>query len=129
MSDPAHPQRIGQISIRALDLERATAFYRDVLQLRFLFAAGPTMSFFELGGIRLMLGLPSEPRFDHPASILYLDVADLHAAHARLAARGVVFEREPFMVAALATGDLWMAFFRDSEGNVLALQSEIARPA
>lgn len=129
MTDPAQLQRIGQISIRALDVERATTFYRDVLGLRFLFSAGPAMSFFELGGIRLMLGLPSEPRFDHPSSILYLDVADIHAAHRRMSERGVMFEREPFLVAPLATSDLWMAFFRDSEDNVLALQSERPRSA
>lgn len=121
--------RIAQISIHVHDVARATAFYRDVLGLRFLFGAGAEMSFFDLAGVRLMLSKASEPRFDHPSSILYLDVADIHAAHRSLAERGVTIEGTPFVVAPLANTDLWIAFFQDSEGNVLALQSETPRPA
>ncbi len=126
---PATPiRRLAQISVNAHDLERATAFYRDRLGLRFLFAAG-TMAFFDLDGLRVMLGLPERPEFDHPGSVLYLDVADIAAAHRELADRGVRFEREPHLVARLAATDLWMAFFRDSEGNLLAIQSEVPRGA
>jgi len=121
-------RRLAQVSVNVHDLERATTFYRDRLGLRFLFAAG-TMVFFDLDGVRVMLGTPERPEFDHPGSILYLDVADIGAAHCELAGRGVTFEREPFLVASLATADLWMAFFRDTEGNLLALQSETPRRA
>jgi methylmalonyl-CoA/ethylmalonyl-CoA epimerase len=118
--------RIAQICVNARDLGRATAFYRDVLGMRFLFEV-PRMAFFDCGGIRLMLGLPERPEFDHPSSILYFDVPDIQAAHATLAARGVEFEGEPHKVASLGDVDLWMAFFRDVEGNFHALYSEVRR--
>jgi len=117
---------IGQIAVNARDLPRAMAFYRDVLGLPLLFEV-PHMAFFDCAGIRLMLGRASEPRFDHPGSILYYRVADIAAAHAALVARGVVFEQPPHRVARLETHDLWLAFFGDSEGNTLALMSEVAR--
>jgi len=124
MSEAPAIRRLAQVSVHARDLERATVFYRDTLGLRFLFLAG-TMAFFDLAGVRLMLAVPDVPERDHPGSILYLDVADIAEAHRRLAERGVRFEREPFHVARLATADLWMAFFRDSEGNLLALHNEV----
>ena len=127
---PADPaiRRLAQISMNARDLERATAFYRDQLGLRFLFAAG-AMAFFDLAGIRLMLALPEQAEHDHPGSILYLDVADIAASHRALVASGVTVDREPHLITRLATTDLWMAFFRDSEGNLLALSCEVPRSA
>lgn len=119
-------RRVAQISVTVRDLARATAFYRDTLGLRHLFDAG-TLSFLDCGGTRLMLSRPEAPEFDHPSSILYLDVPDIAAAHATLRARDVTFEGEPHVVAPLASSDLWMAFFRDSEGNLLALHSEVPR--
>ena len=115
---------IGQIAINASDLPRATAFYRDVLGLRLLFEV-PGMAFFDAGGIRLMLGVASEPKFDHPASILYYRVADIHAATTRLKAAGAVFLSEPHFIAKLPDHELWLAFLDDSEGNTLALMSEV----
>lgn len=119
-------ERIGQISVNARDLDRAVHFYRDALGLRLLFQV-PGMAFFDCGGVRLMVGLPSEPRFDHPASILYYRVADIQAAHRTLTERGVGFEQAPHFVARLATHDLWLAFFRDSEDNIGALMAEVPR--
>ena len=119
--------RIGQIAMNAHDVERATAFYRDVLGMRFLFAAPGGLAFFDCGGIRLMLGRAESPEFDHPGSILYFKVDDIQAAHATLAGRGVAFREAPHKVASLADHDLWLGFFRDSEGNFLALMSEVRR--
>ena len=118
--------RIGQIAINVTSLERAVAFYRDTLGLRFLFEA-PKLAFFDCGGVRLMLGPAEKPEFDHPGSILYYKVADIAATHARLRAAGVAFEAEPHLVARLPQHDLHLAFFRDSEGNYLGLMSEVAR--
>ena len=53
--------RIGQIFVNVHDLDRAIAFYRDVLGMKFLFEAPPNMAFFDCGGIRLMLGVPDRP--------------------------------------------------------------------
>ena len=117
--------QIGQICINAHDLDRATKFYRDMLGMKYLFAAGK-MAFFDCGGIRLMLGIPEKPEFDHPSSILYFKVADIHSAHATLTSRGVVFEIPPTLIAKMPSHDLWMTFFRDSENNLMSLMSEVA---
>jgi methylmalonyl-CoA/ethylmalonyl-CoA epimerase len=120
-------QRIGQIAINIHDLERAKTFYRDTLGLRHLFDAPPGLSFFDCGGVRLMLSPPEGGRFDHPGSILFLEVADIMEAHRTLVAKGVRFENEPHLIARMPNGELWMAFFEDSEGNPLELMS--LRPA
>lgn len=119
-----HLSAIGQIAMNARDIGRATAFYRDTLGLRFLFSAG-TMSFFDCHGVRLMLGVASSPEYDHPGSILYFTVDDITAAHAALAERGVAFKSAPHLVARMPDHELWMAFFGDTEGNTLALMSEV----
>src|SRR5580658_5204730 len=118
--------RIGQIAINAHDLDRATAFYRDKLGLPLLFAAGK-LAFFDCGGVRLMLDVAEKPEFDHLSSVLYFSVPDIRAAYGKLKESGVHFEDEPHVVAKMPTHDLWMTFFRDSEGNLLALMSEVAR--
>lgn len=120
--------RIGQIAINAYDVDRATAFYRDVLGLPHLFRAGQ-LSFFDCGGVRLMLDRPEKPEFDHPSSILYFQVADIRAAHRRIQDAGAKFEDEPHVIAQMPKYDLWMTFFRDSENNLLALMSEVPRPS
>ena|SRR5690348_5084673 len=117
---------IRQVSMNARDLPRAIAFYRDRLGMRHLFDAGPTMSFFDCAGTRLMLAVADKPEFDHPGSILYFGVEDIHAAHAELAARGVAFREAPNLVARLPGREIWMAFLFDSEGNTLAITSEVA---
>jgi methylmalonyl-CoA/ethylmalonyl-CoA epimerase len=115
---------IGQIAMNAHDITRATTFYRDSLGLPFLFSAGH-MSFFDCQGVRLMLGVPSAPQYDHPGSVLYFKVDDIHASHAALQARGVRFKGVPHLVARMPDHELWMAFFDDTEGNTLALMSEV----
>jgi methylmalonyl-CoA/ethylmalonyl-CoA epimerase len=119
-------QNIGQISIIVKDLQRATAFYRDVLGLTFLFAV-PNLAFFDCGGVRLMLGPAETPEFDHPSSILYFRVADLDASYQRLVELGAKIFAPPRLIAPMATHDLWMAAFYDSEGNIHQLMSEVGR--
>jgi methylmalonyl-CoA/ethylmalonyl-CoA epimerase len=75
-----------------------------------------------------MLGKAEKPEFDHPGSVLYFKVADIRATHRDLAGRGVQFEGDPHLIARMPDHELWMAFFRDSEGNTLALMSEIRTP-
>jgi methylmalonyl-CoA/ethylmalonyl-CoA epimerase len=119
--------RIGQIAINAKDVDRAAAFYQDVLGLKLLFKAPPGLAFFDCGGVRLMLDRAEKPEFDHPSSVLYFAVPDIQAAYGKLKESGVQLEDEPHMIARMPTHDLWMTFFRDSEGNFLALMSEVAR--
>ena len=70
-----------------------------------------------------MLTTP-ELGFDHPGSILYFAVDDIREMHATLTSRGVKFDNEPRKIATLPDREVWLADFKDSEGNTLALMSE-----
>jgi methylmalonyl-CoA/ethylmalonyl-CoA epimerase len=118
--------RIGQIAINIKDLDRATEFYRDVMGLPLLFSTGK-LTFFNCGGVRLMLSAPEKPEFDHPSSIIYFAVPDIKVAHEQMLGGGARFEDEPHLIAKMPDHDLWMTFFRDSEGNLLGLMSEVKR--
>jgi methylmalonyl-CoA/ethylmalonyl-CoA epimerase len=115
---------IGQISVNVHDLDRAVAFYKDTLDMKHLFTVPGRMAFFDCGGIRLMLAVPERADLDHPSSILYFKVQNIEEAHEILESHGVHFETKPMLVAPMATHDLWLAEFRDSENNVLALMCE-----
>jgi len=111
---------IGQIAIVVKDIDRATAYYRDVLGLKFLFAA-PNLAFFQAGSVRLMLSPPEQKEFDHPASILYFTVNRIDEAVKALAARGVKFRDEPHIVHRTDAMELWMSHFHDCEENTFVL--------
>lgn len=117
---------IRQIAVNVQDVERATAFYRDVLGMRFLFAA-PGLAFFDCGGVRLMLTRAERADLDHPASLLYYGVDDIAAARDTLVARGAVFEEEPRVVHRTDTYDLWIGALRDSENNLVAIMREVPK--
>jgi len=117
--------RIGQIAVTVHDIDRAVAFYRDTLGLKLLFQAPPKMAFFDCGGVRLMLAVPEEAELDHPGSILYYKVDDIQSTWATLRDRGADLRSEPHSLVRMPDHDLWMAFFRDTEGNTLALMSEV----
>ena len=120
--------KIGQLALVFKNIDAATAFYRDILGLKFLFSAGPRLAFFDCGGTMLMFTAAERPEFDHPNSVVYFNVADIQAAHASLLARGVKIEEAPHLIAKLPAFDLWLASFRDPENNLLALRSEV-KPA
>lgn len=111
---------VAQIHVRARDMERAVAFYREKLGLPLLMQV-PNLAFFRCGEVNLYLGIPSAPHLDHASSILYFSVDDIGASHRALAARGVVFHGEPHVVHRAPDHDLWMVHFDDSEGNLHAL--------
>jgi len=117
--------RVGQIAVPVRDLERAVAFYRDALGVPFLFTAPPGLAFFRCGELSLMLSTPeagAEPH--HPSStVIYFQVDDAHAAHAALRDRGVPFLDEPHVVHRAPDFELWMAFFRDPDENMLAVMA------
>jgi len=121
-SQPFGLDRVGQIFVTAHDLDRAVAFYRDRLGMRFLFQV-PTMAFFQCGDLSVMLGTPEQAEFDHPASIIYYLVEDIEGAHRTLLERDVAFLREPTLTHRAPDHELWLAFFRDSEGNTAALMA------
>ena len=116
---------IGQIAVPVADVGRAITFYRDVLGMRFLFQAPPGLGFFDCAGVRLMLDAPAKAQAHNYSSVIYYKVADLQAAYDTLSARGVAFEAKPHLIAKLPDHELWMAFFRDPDENILALMSEV----
>ena len=115
---------IGQIGLTVSDLEKAVAFYRDALGMKHLFNAPPSMAFFEAGNVRLMLSRPEKPDSERFGCALYFKVVEIHAARDALTARGVTFETEPHRLAKMPDHELWMAFFRDPDRNLLALMCE-----
>jgi len=114
---------IGQIAITISQLDQAVAFYRDKLGMKLLFQV-PNLAFFDCSGIRLTLSGAETPGETY-SSVLYFKVGDIQQARQALMERGVSFEREPEMIARMPDHDLWMAFFRDPDRNLLALMSEV----
>jgi methylmalonyl-CoA/ethylmalonyl-CoA epimerase len=112
-----------QVSLKATDLDRALDFYRDVLGCRFVAKFDPPgLVFFDLGNVRLLLESGA------PASLLYLGVDDIDTTWASLRAHDVTLESEPHLIHRDEDGTFgpagseeWMAFFRDSEGNLVGL--------
>jgi methylmalonyl-CoA/ethylmalonyl-CoA epimerase len=112
-----------QVAQRATDLDRSVAFYGEVLGLELIARFEPPgLAFFRLGDTRLLLEASAT------SATLYLRVADIVAAHGELGRRGVVFEDEPHLIHRDDDGrfgpageEEWMTFFRDPDGNLLAL--------
>lgn len=98
--NPFSITKIGQISIPVHDIERSIEFYRDVLELPFMFSA-PNMAFFECNGTRILLSIPEEEQYDHASSIFYFSVDDIQSSYEQLQTRGVTFQGEPHMIARL----------------------------
>jgi methylmalonyl-CoA/ethylmalonyl-CoA epimerase len=115
---------LGQIALTVSDVMRSTAFYRDKVGLPFLFAAGPSLAFLDVGGVRLMLSGPEGEFKPGLSSILYLKVGDIIAAHARMKARGVDFIDVPHFIAPMPDHDLWICSFKDPDGHTMALMCE-----
>lgn len=116
---------IGQIAITVGDVAKATAFYRDVLGLEFLFSAGPNLAFLAAGSVRIMLSTPQGAGEVGKNSILFFKVNDIAAAHAAIVARGAKSENEPHLLVKMPDHDLWLSAVRDPEGNIIELMSEV----
>ena len=117
--------QIGQIAVPVRDLDRAVGFYRDVLGMTLLFQAPPQLAFFDCGGVRLMLDVPEDAAFQGHSSVLYYKVPDMQQTYQELMGKGVVFLKDPHLIAKMSDHDLWMAFFQDPEGNLLGLMCEV----
>ena len=122
-------ESLGQVALTVRDVQRSVAFYREELGLRFLFAPAPTLAFFMIGNVRLMLSAPEGEFTPGGSTVLYLRVADIEAEHAALVAHGVSFIDAPHLIARMPDHELWMCFFRDPDGHTLALMSERRPPA
>jgi len=118
---------LGQVSRTVSDIGQSQAWYRDRLGIAHLYTYGK-LAFFDLGGTRLMLTEREVAAADE--SILYLRVADIHAAHARLGAAGVEFLGAPHRIYTHPDGtEEWMAFFKDPDGRPLAIMAQVRPPS
>lgn len=130
MNPPTHPPGpLMQVAITSPNVPALAGFYRDQVGLKHLFDAGPTLSFFDLGGVRLMISAPSSPNREHGQAILYYRVTDLDQVHAGLKTRGVCEERPPQLISRMPDHDLWASFFRDPDQNIFSLMCEKRPPA
>ncbi len=119
--------KITQLAIPVSDFEQAVAFYRDVLELPFLFSAPPQMAFFNCGGVRLLVGVLPPTETPQRGSTIYFHVPNIHDEHTLLEGRGVSFRARPHVVHRTADTELWLAEFVDPDGNQFALMSELPR--
>lgn len=117
---------IGQIMIPIENFDRGIAFYRDTLGLNFLFAAPPQMAFFMCGAVRLLVGVRPQDQPAERGSAIYFQVKDIRGIFDSLSAKGVHFSADPHVVNRTPKSELWLAEFKDPDGNLLALMSEVA---
>jgi predicted enzyme related to lactoylglutathione lyase len=115
-----------QVGLTCRDLDRARNFYRDTLGLPLLFEAG-RMLFFQLEGVRLMVGLSREPDRPIGGSVIYFDAPDIDALGTALEAKGVKFIGAAVTVQQTATHELRLREFYDPDGNALALMGMVAK--
>ncbi len=121
-------RKLVQIALTTRDLDRARIFYRDTLGLPLLFEAPPGMLFFQLDGLRLMIGKEETPG-PIGGSVVYFDAPDIDALGAALEAKGVTFLGRAETVQRTATHELKLRAFRDPDGNALALMGMVQKAA
>jgi len=121
-------RKLVQVALTCRDLDRARAFYRDTLGLALLFEAG-NMLFFQLEGLRLMVGLAHKPDQAIGGSLIYFDAPDMRDIGAALEARGVRFNGPPVTVQQTQTHELQLREFFDPDGNALALMGMVPKAA
>jgi catechol 2,3-dioxygenase-like lactoylglutathione lyase family enzyme len=119
--------QIGQIHLSVSDVDRAVAFYRDVLGLPFLFRVpNQPMAFFDCDGVRLYIGQPETEEY-RTRGMVYFTVPDVDEAYRELSERGIAFLDAPHVVHRDDHSEIRMAFFRDLDENNLALMTEMPR--
>jgi methylmalonyl-CoA/ethylmalonyl-CoA epimerase len=129
MSEDSAPslERIKQIAVPVRDIKEAARFYRDTLGLRHLFDAPPALSFFDCGGVRLMLTGPEAQGKDgdqqHP--VLFYEVSDIKGTHAMIKSSGATSIEDPHIIARMSGRAVWISSVSDGQGNVVALISEV----
>lgn len=124
MIDKIELSHIRQIAITVTDVPASLDFYRDVLGLQFLFSPSENLAFFAAGNIRIMLTTGEGGAKPGSNSLLYFHVSDIESAHAALLARGAEDGRGPQLTAKMPDHELWTAFVRDLDGNLVGLMEE-----
>ncbi|HEY1638697.1 MAG TPA: VOC family protein [Rhizomicrobium sp.] len=117
-------RKLVQVGLTCRDLDRARAFYRDVLGLPLLFEAG-NMLFFQLEGLRLMIGKEQQPGSSIGGSLIYFDAPDIDLLGPALEAKGIDFTGPATVVQRTETHELKLREFLDPDGNALALMGMV----
>ena len=115
-----------QVALTCRDLERTKAFYQGTLGLPFLFEVSG-MIFFQLEGLRLMLGKELKPDTPIGGSMIYFNAPDIDALGTALEAKGVKFVGPAQVVQRTETHELKLREFFDPYGNALALMGMVAK--
>jgi catechol 2,3-dioxygenase-like lactoylglutathione lyase family enzyme len=115
---------LGQVAVTVRDVAAAKTFYCGTLGLTPLFDAGPALSFVAAGTVRLML--TNSPGGSEPGrnSVLYFRLGPLDAIYNEVVSKGARGEQPPRLVATLPDHELWIAFVRDPDGNLIGLMEE-----
>ena len=71
----------------------------------------------------MLVGVP-EQKPPQRGSAVYFQVADIQAVHGELVTRGVRFHGPPHVIHRTPQLDLWLAEFKDPDGNTLALMAQ-----
>lgn len=117
---------ITQVAITVSDMPRAVAFYRDAVGLPQLpIPAPPTMAFLMMGNVRLMLSQPEAGLTPGGGTIIYLTVERIAEVVAAMKSRGVAFVTAEHLITKLPDREIWLADFKDPDGNTLCLMSEV----
>ena len=114
-----------QVALNVRDLEKAVAFYRDVLGLAFLFSAPPSLAFLQCGPTRIMLSGDPQAQPATGGAVLYYAVADIRAAFETLAANGAPIKETPRAIARVGGREVWLGFTEDPDGHPVGLMSEV----
>jgi len=116
---PTELKSVGQILVPVSDVERAVAFYQDVLGLPVLMRF-PGIAFMDAGAVRLYLAKVPQADFQGRATI-YFWVDDVTGAQARFVERGAIDRGAPSRTWEAPDYDFWLAFVADPDGNNIGL--------
>ena len=118
--------KIRQIALPVRDTTEAKRFYGDTLGMRHLFDAPPALSFFDCGGVQLMLAGPEGQGKDgdQQHAVVFYDVSDIKTTHARIKSSGAKSLEEPRVIARMSGREIWVSAISDGQGNVVSLMSD-----
>jgi methylmalonyl-CoA/ethylmalonyl-CoA epimerase len=120
MTTMARLEKIAQIALTTQNLAKAVAFYRDTLGLKLMFEVSG-MAFFDIGGTRLMIG---ESKLDGALqnnTYIYFDAGEWQETEEALIERGLKFDRPAEVVQRAEGKEHAIRFFKDPDGNALAI--------
>jgi predicted enzyme related to lactoylglutathione lyase len=114
-------ERTDFVSVPVTDLERAKAFYGDLLGLRRNTKAHESYPEFDTGNLTIGLREEEAGSFAPGSTSIALRVSDVAEARSALESAGVAFHGDTF-----DTGVCHVVFFQDPDGNALALHRRYA---